>query len=180
MSNSTPQRYLYGGGSAKYLLGKLLRAQAVWIAFAGGRAVAVNQFLAVNEQKIDADRTLELRHRLAQFHQNRHAAGPIVRAQKRALRILRIAIGKWPRIVMGHQQYALLALRMPLDQQVRHRHRIAAERMPGGELLLGDRRPQLLEVIDQQLLLRGHAGRSTDPRSRWRTTASSSRTPPRR
>ncbi len=60
----------------------------------------------------------------------------------------------------GAQQNALFPVGMPLDEDVRHRHRIAGERMAGAKFLQCDRGPQLLKAIDQEFLL-GHDGLRT-------------------
>ena len=65
---------------------------------------------------------------------------------------------------MGGQQNPLLAVRVPLDDQIRHRHRRPVEGAAGPKLLITNVASQLAKVFDQQLLLGLHAGRAADAR----------------
>ena len=78
---------------------------------------------------------------------------------------IEIAIGQRPRVVVGGEQNPLLPLRMPLDDDVRHRHRRAAQRILGAELLQAHLAAELLEMLDEHLLLLLHAGRAARPRT---------------
>src|SRR5262245_47136091 len=68
------------------------------------------------------------------------------------------------RIVMRAQQDSFFAFRMPLDNDIRHRHGITAERVVCPEALQRYLAAGLLEKLFQKSLLLFHSRRSTRPR----------------
>ena len=101
--------------------------------------VAIHQLFAVEEDEIDAAGRFDPAEMVSQFHEEGHAAGAVVGAEKRRLAgelRVRIAVGVRAGIVMTRQQHPLFRLGIPRDDHVTHPHGIAR---------LGMRRVERLE-----------------------------------
>ena len=97
---------------------------------------------------------------MGQFHQHGHAAGIVVGADEQAARVLAVEHRVRQRVVVGAEQDPLPTIRIPPDDQVRHRHLRPVERMAHAEPLHLNLPAALAEMLGQQLLLGLHAGRS--------------------
>ena len=125
---------------------------------------AEDELLAVKQREVDAVGRLEIGHVVRQLHQHGHAAAAIVGPDERPARVDRVEHRQRQRIVVGAQQDPLLALGVPLDDEIGHGDLRAVHGVPDVELLELDLATQLAEVLRKQLLLGLHPLRAATPR----------------
>ena len=134
--------------------GEVLRSPKVLV------SLTENELLAVEKHEVHAVLARQVGHLVAQLHQYRYAAGAVVGPHKRSPRVATVEHRKRQGVVMGAKQDPLLALGVPLDDQVGHGQPGAVHGMAGPEPLKLHLSAKLLKMRSQQLLLGLHAGRS--------------------
>src|SRR5262249_44280653 len=103
----------------------------------------------VEEDEVDADRRLEALHMVGQLHEQRHARAAVVGADEwlAPLALVGLLIGDRPRVIVRAEDDASLPLRVPADDEVGHRHRLALAALSSGELLPLDLAAKAAEVL---------------------------------
>ena len=102
-------------------------------------------------------------HVIAQLHEQGDSAGAVVGSHETPARILPIPIGKGSRVVMTGDQHALGHFGMPGDDQVRHPHRGAADRVGRIERLVTNLGSELGEMLGEHGLLFAHPPAAAGP-----------------
>ena len=104
---------LCGVEHAMRILSPMLRALAPSVVFVASGPFGYTLIFNIEEHKVDAHIRRHGRHDASQLQYHRDAAGTIVGTQERPMPIVRIqvVVGPLPRIPMGSQQDALVALR---------------------------------------------------------------------
>src|SRR3954452_11668510 len=98
---------------------------------------------------------------MPELHQHGSAARPVVGAEKYAIAPfygIDITVRVRPRVVVSAKQNSFHALRMPLNNDIRHRDLAAAERIVCHEPLEGNISAELLEKVLEHRLLFLHSG----------------------
>ena len=170
-------RVTMGRRSVPILRGEVSRAEKV-----SPRSL-VDQLLAVEKDEIDAAGRMQVLHVVAEFHQQGDTAGSVVGPEEYAARIAPIPIGKGTRVVVAGDEDPLGRFGVPGDDQVRHPHGLAADRIGRIERLITHLRAEPTEVFGNQRLLFGHpttaAGPWTDPTNLLQVAVGASRIEPR-
>ena len=146
-------------GLHQILLREIFRTQKVFV------VIGEHEFLAVEQNEIDAVPRLQPRHVVRQFLQHGYAAGPVVRADEIAFGSFAVAVGVGARVVMSAEHDSLFPLRVPFDDQIRERDFRAVLRVPDVERLQADLPAELREMVVQHFLLPQHSARTAGPRA---------------
>ncbi len=148
-----------GGGLVAIPASKPCAAKKVLIA-----AFVEDKFFGVEQHEVETVTRRQIANMITKLHQHSNPASAVVGTKKNSVAStsrIGFAIGTRPSVVMSAEHNPLGALRMPLNNEIRHRHRLARERVFAKLKFLKPNLPaEIRKMLFQKFLLLQHSWRT--------------------